>query len=316
MRKLILPIIFLALLIFTEYSYAQDSQTSKDCLDAAKAIFDKCLSDEQNAAQKPQSQDSDSYIGKLFDINPFQTWLNLAALSNLPEALSGAIFYEPSLTFDDLEEKDEDYFNNFAKKDAKLDKEKLAQNFKKSVKAWKDSDWWQVYKDNNTQEKIDKRAQFEIKIPTTFQSDAAVIEVRPPQDNSKTGKFEFNYWPFLRGGEAEIFVEPGKREDQFKFSTPNAEVFVIGTHFLVSFDEVGNRTGVLVYEGDVEVKSQDGQTTKISPSGDKPGLIIVSQKLSPVKLALAALVSVVIVGGMIFIIRKKFTSKGFNKKKR
>jgi len=80
---------------------------------------------------------------------------------------------------------------------------------------------------------------------------------------------------------------------------------VIGTHFWVKNDPEKKQTLVGVYEGKVEVKTKDGQTTTVSPNGDKPGIIIATQKLSVTKLVLAGLVLAAVIGGAIFFLKRK-----------
>ena len=78
----------------------------------------------------------------------------------------------------------------------------------------------------------------------------------------------------------------------------------------------GKQTLVGVYEGQVEVKTKDGKTTTVSPNGDKPGVVVISQKLSSVKLALTGLVPVVVIIGIVLFLKKKFAQKGLNKRKK
>lgn len=88
------------------------------------------------------------------------------------------------------------------------------------------------------------------------------------------------------------------------------------SHFWVSHDKSKSLSTVGVYEGEVEVKTKDGQITTVSPKGDRPGVVMVSQKLSVIKLALAGLVlSAVIVGTVFFLKRRGYkTSRSKNKR--
>lgn len=70
-----------------------------------------------------------------------------------------------------------------------------------------------------------------------------------------------------------------------------------------------------IYEGKVEVKTKDGQVTTVSSKGDKPEVVVISQKLSLAKLAVAGLVSAVALGGTIFFLKRKFFAKKAGKKK-
>lgn len=110
-----------------------------------------------------------------------------------------------------------------------------------------------------------------------------------------------------------IFSKESEQKDGA--STEFIDLFVIGTYYWVTH-EPGEQTLVGVYEGEVEVKTKDGKVVNVKPNGDKPGVVVVSRKLSPVKLALVGLSLAVVVGGAILIVRRKFSSKGFTKKKK
>lgn len=90
----------------------------------------------------------------------------------------------------------------------------------------------------------------------------------------------------------------------YDVSTEFVDIFVIGTHYWVTH-EPGKQTTVGVYEGEVKVKTKDDKTALITPSGNKPGVVIVSQKLSTVKLLIAGAVAVIIIGGVIFFLKKR-----------
>lgn len=88
------------------------------------------------------------------------------------------------------------------------------------------------------------------------------------------------------------------------------------THYLVSYDKDTKQNTVVVYEGKVEVKTNDGKTIAVEPKDGKPGMVVVTKELSVVKLILFGLALAVVTGGAILILRRKFASKGFGKKKR
>lgn len=119
----------------------------------------------------------------------------------------------------------------------------------------------------------------------------------------------------LNKGNIEVKVKNTNAENKFGAQTDFLDLLVIGTHFWMSHDPNSKKTVVGVYEGKVEVKTKDGQITTVSPSGDKPGVVIVAQKLSVVKLAITGLVLAVVFGGAIFILRKRGSSKSFKKRK-
>lgn len=127
----------------------------------------------------------------------------------------------------------------------------------------------------------------------------------------------------LRKGEIEVNVERGPYRATMQVQTPSLAVAVRGTHFWVSFIQDKNRSTVGVYKGEVEVSVKDGQKASVKPAGDpstgsgqsKPGVVIVSQKLSPIKLAIAGLVLATIIGGVVLLLKRKFSFK-INKKKK
>ncbi|MBI2622356.1 FecR domain-containing protein [Candidatus Microgenomates bacterium] len=116
--------------------------------------------------------------------------------------------------------------------------------------------------------------------------------------------------PFFQSGEVEVF-KPKATDDSwqvfmpFNMETPEAEVSSKQTYYSVSRNQDKKATLVKVYEGEVEVKTKDGKTTTITPNGDKPGVVVISQKLSPVKLVVVGLVLVAIIGGAIFLLKKR-----------
>ncbi|MDP3973752.1 MAG: hypothetical protein Q8P92_02880 [Candidatus Daviesbacteria bacterium] len=108
---------------------------------------------------------------------------------------------------------------------------------------------------------------------------------------------------------------PDSEQQDTGASTEFIDLFVIGTHYWVTH-EPGKQTLVGVYEGEVEVKTKDGKTIRVSPEAGKPGVVVITRKLSPVKLAVTGLILAVVVGGIVLILRKKLTSKVFNKRKK
>ena len=72
----------------------------------------------------------------------------------------------------------------------------------------------------------------------------------------------------------------------------------------------------MVYEGEVEVKTKDGKTISVTPDGDQPGVVVISQKLSPVKLAFFVVVLAVVAGGAFLIIKRKILTKPSKKQSR
>lgn len=89
--------------------------------------------------------------------------------------------------------------------------------------------------------------------------------------------------------------------------TPASTTGTRGTHFWVSYSKEKKLAVTGVYEGEVEVKTNDGKSTIVSPNGGKPGIVTVTQKLSITKLVLIGMAAAVIMVGIIFYL--KFKSK-------
>lgn len=122
----------------------------------------------------------------------------------------------------------------------------------------------------------------------------------------------------LRTGEIELNVEGGvyTSGSSVNINAAYTTSSVRGTHFWVRHDDKKKVDIIGVYEGKVEVKTKDGKVTTIIPDGEKPGVVVVSQKLSPIKLAIAGVVLAAVIGGVVLILKMKFTGKGSNKKKK
>ena len=120
-------------------------------------------------------------------------------------------------------------------------------------------------------------------------------EVKPPVINN--GDFFIRDVKFKQG-EVEVKLRNDRpAENRFKVEAADfLDAVTIETHFLVSYNPDARQSTVIVYEGKVEVKTNDGKTHLVSPVGDKPGVLIVTQKLSFVKLTISiAVISTIIV---------------------
>ena len=104
-----------------------------------------------------------------------------------------------------------------------------------------------------------------------------------------------------RSGQTKVLYDG----QQFEVQTPNIDLFVIGTEFSVIYDPKKDQTFIAVYKGQVEVKTKTEQKAIVSPNGDKPGIVMITQKLSVIKLFAAALILAVVIGGAVFFIRRK-----------
>lgn len=152
-----------------------------------------------------------------------------------------------------------------------------------------------------------------VKDSVTIKKDTATIDLYPI-NGQKSVLEDSGDWPMLKYGAVDVIVEP-QNGRQFEMQTPNTEIMVIGTEFSVIYDQKQNETMVGVYKGKVEVKTKDGKTTTVSPSGDKPGVVVISQKLSVAKLAIAGVVLVAAIGSVVFFLKKRGTESSTTKKK-
>lgn len=108
----------------------------------------------------------------------------------------------------------------------------------------------------------------------------------------------------LQNGTIEI-----KTDEPTELHTDIVDLIVIGTHFWVSHNSQLRQTTIGVFDGTVQVMPRGTQaSTMVSPSADNPRVIIVSQKISPIKLLISALVAITIIAVVIWF-QKKFPKK-------
>ncbi len=243
----------------------------------------------------------------IFGINPFETWLNLNALAEARASMAtGALdrFTEatvlhsvglkPTWEKDALEKEAIDKFNS-----------DVTERF---IKLNGKTSWGAEITDTT------KRVLIEtVKDPVTIKKDSAVIELFPFA--GEKGVLETGSKPTLKSGAVDIIFEP-QNDKQFEMQTPNIELLVIGTEFSVIYNQKKGETLVAVYKGQVEVKTKNGKTTTVSPNGDKPGVVVVAQKLSVIKLTIAVVVLAAVIGGVVLILRKRLSSNKVSKKRK
>ncbi len=110
-------------------------------------------------------------------------------------------------------------------------------------------------------------------------------------------------------GEVEVKVRnENPAENKFGVDAGWFEVTVSRTHFWVSKDPSKKLAIVGVYEGEVEVKTSDGKTVKVTPDGGNPGVMVIERRLSPVRLAIGIGATMAIIGGGVLILRKRKSS--------
>lgn len=83
------------------------------------------------------------------------------------------------------------------------------------------------------------------------------------------------------------------------------DIFVIQTHFWVKYDPDKKLAAINVYEGEVEVRTKDGKSVKITPNGEEPGVLLISRRPSMMKLALIGFTLTAIFSGAIFLKKRK-----------
>jgi len=136
--------------------------------------------------------------------------------------------------------------------------------------------------------------------PPTVDNDAIIRNVKFKQD------------------EVEVKVRnDNPSENRFKVEAADfLDAVTIETHFLVSYNPDERQSTVIVYEGKVEVKTNDGKTYVVSPVGDKPGVLIVTQKISLVKLTIVTTIVLAIVAAVMLIMKKRRLPKASKRKSR
>ena len=114
----------------------------------------------------------------------------------------------------------------------------------------------------------------------------------------------------LKTGEIEVNVDQyfpssgpsGSQGWGMSIYGPYYSAAIRGTHFWVKQEKEKQFTTVGVYKGTVEVKPKGSDMPAIiTPNGNKPGMIIISQKLSTTKLVIAGLAFVAVLIGIIFL---------------
>lgn len=178
-----------------------------------------------------------------------------------------------------------------------------------------------------SEEEIPDGSTIVVQQPEFFIVGDRVFEVRPLaghteavfniSKNAKRGEVRIE--PFFESGVIEVWpkVEAKKESSQEFFInilTPEVKATPKKTHYSVSRVQGDKITLVVVYEGKVEVKTKNGEIRTVIPDGDKPGVVVVSQKLSVAKLAITGFVLLVILGGIVWFIKRKTSTKYFKKR--
>lgn len=113
----------------------------------------------------------------------------------------------------------------------------------------------------------------------------------------------------LGEGQLEVKVinkDPGK--NKFKVEvTDFLDAVSIETHYLVRYSPEVKEAVVVVYEGEVEIRTKGGRTIRAKPEGSKPGMVVIGRRLSVLRLIIAGSILAALVVGGGYILRKKRT---------
>lgn len=267
---------------------------------------------ESNQPQQPQSSQTSQPVNKentpfnFFGINPFRTWLNLVELAQARAFIgTGGLerFTETTILHGIGKETS---LEKDARKMEEINKfyDQASERF---LKLKGKTEWTEI--DDTTKKLLIETATD----PVTLKKDSSLIDLQP--HGGEKGILETGDKPMLKSGAIDVIIEP-QNGKQFEIQTPNTEIFVIGTEFSVIYNQKTGETWLAVYKGKVEIKTNDGKIAQVSPDGNKSAVVVVVQKLSVTKLAVAGLISAALIGGVILILKRRFAAKGSNKKKK
>ncbi|MDO8570188.1 MAG: hypothetical protein Q7R97_01215 [Candidatus Daviesbacteria bacterium] len=252
----------------------------------------------QQQAEQPAQQNTPSQDGNLFNIsglNPLEIWRNIQELLNIQEGIISLVQSSSILT------ESEEILLAIPKPSIAFDPEGKPWNFLPGFIPYEN-----IEPDSTV--RVTERTRLSDKNNQTY------LELRPGQSSKAVlkipGKNDGNLL-FLEEGEIEVVKNKSGVSDSLYdgIKTPNGTVVSVETHYLVSYDKKKNQTTVVVYEGKVEVKTNDGKTTTVSPNGNKPGVIVVSQKFSVIKLAIVGLLLTGTIVGITWFLKRKHSEK-------
>lgn len=168
---------------------------------------------------------------------------------------------------------------------------------------------------------IPKESIVEVTKPVVIKTKTGFLKIAPLYDAQgnilENGVVEFDgKTPTLKSGGMEILEETRDDSDTPKAQTPNAELFIVQTHFTVFFNSKLSKTYVVVYEGEVSVKAKGKkETVNTSPTDKEPGVLGVSSKLSPVKIGLSSFGLIAILSSFSALVKRSKGKKSKVKKK-
>ncbi len=126
------------------------------------------------------------------------------------------------------------------------------------------------------------------------------VQDKETQDVTRTVRF--------KQGEVEVKTRNTDPNNKFEVQASSVNVVAPRTHFWVSRDSDKNQVVVGIYEGEVQITARDGRTTSLVPNGDRPGVAVITRKLSLFKLAVVILVLIGILSGVVWLGGRKLRS--------
>ncbi|MBI2074614.1 MAG: FecR domain-containing protein [Candidatus Levybacteria bacterium] len=269
--------------------------------------------DSKKETSSPSQKEGPSWL-EFLGINPYQTWLRLREVAEVSEFFASG----------DLEESLEGGFLNlFGRKSI-------------SQKEAETKPWWyeEAMKEADKKGRINDKVEADAWIRPVPQGEPVFVVIPGMQNikkyswgedsgavmqSSNWEKIKFqepvkangvtSHIVELSEGEIEVRVRNNNpTENKFGVDAGWLGVTVSRTHFWVLKDTDKKLVAVVVYEGEVEVKTKDGKTVSVKPEGDKPGVMVIAQKLSLVKVGIVSLVLIAIIGGTVLFLKKR--SKG------
>ncbi|MBI4028887.1 MAG: FecR domain-containing protein [Candidatus Blackburnbacteria bacterium] len=266
---------------------------------------------------KPKTSKGPSWL-EFLGINPYQTWLRLREVAEVSEFFASG----------DLEDAvGESFLNLFNRKSIRQKDEEKVKAKEQTFEAVFGKDWREQLRQAKIDSKTEENA-WEIPVPkqeSVTNVPGTADTKRYSWDTNSGAVIKSNDWEKIEfkqpvktaGGETirTVKLDEGEMEVRVRNNNPSENQFgvdagwlgvtVSRTHFRVLNDRINKLAVVGVYEGEVEVKTRDGQTIKVKPDEDKPGVVLVSKKLSPVKLAIAGFGLLTVTGGVVFLLKRK-----------
>lgn len=296
---------------------SQCHEKSSSCNEQALTNYKACGKPGKQPETTKTSKQGSNWL-EFLGINPYQTWLRLKEIAEVTQFYASGDF-EESL--------EGGFLNLFGAKSTRQKDEEAVKAKEQAFESVFGKDWQEQL---NQPPKIDSKTEENAwEIPVSKEKSVtdvpgATDTKRYSWDESSGAVVKSNDWEKIKFrepvevegftshtvelGEGEIEVKVRNNnpaENQFGVDAGWLDVTVSRTHFWISQNQDKKMAVVGVYEGEVEVKTRDGQSVKVSPQNGEPEVVVVSRKLSPIKLALVGLVMAGGVGGLIWFVKRK-----------